>query len=105
MLSQCPQRGGKCFSYGQESHFRFECLGKLMPAALVPTSLRKAASGRMPTAQAEDDLATEEIITGIIQNNDTGVRALFVMIALLVFLHRLFAELLGIEFFSLLHVG
>lgn len=62
-----------------------------MSVVLGPMSSRKAPSGCMPVDQAEDDLVTKEIVAGIILSIDTRVRALLVMIALPVFLGRLFA--------------
>lgn len=63
------------FSYGQAGHFRSECFRNLMSAVLVPMSLQKAPSGCMLVDQTEDDLATKEIVAGIILSIDTRVKA------------------------------
>nr|CAD1821801.1 unnamed protein product [Ananas comosus var. bracteatus] len=66
---------------------------------------RQAPSGRMYAAQTEEAAAAENVVAGIILLYGIRVRALFDTGASHSFIDRLFAELHGIPFVSLLHPG
>nr|CAD1823370.1 unnamed protein product [Ananas comosus var. bracteatus] len=130
---QCSRSRGRCYLCCQEGHFQSDCPRGPAPApssASAPASpgpsqgtpsahyqagrpliqlqtegSRQATSGRMYVAQTEEAAAAENVVAGIILLNGIRVHALFDTGASHSFIDRLFAELHGIPFVSLLHPG